>query len=66
MNAHIDSFLESLRNRAVSEHTLQSYESDLRGFAAFLKSRNAQLDSIDHISIRDFLGHLYEQHLEKT
>jgi integrase/recombinase XerC len=63
---HIEAFLEALRNRAVSEHTLSSYESDLRDFEAFLKLRQAAFDSVDHIFIRDFLGHLYERNLEKT
>lgn len=66
MQDHIDAFLEALRNRAVSEHTLSAYESDLRGFEAFLKARNLPFDLIDHVFIRDFLGHLYEQRLEKT
>jgi integrase/recombinase XerC len=63
---HIEAFLEALRNRAVSEHTLSSYESDLRDFEAFLKLRKAIFDAVDHVFIRDFLGHLYERNLEKT
>jgi integrase/recombinase XerC len=63
---HIDSFLEALRNRAVSEHTLASYESDLREFEAFLKLRKTEFESVDHIFIRDFLGHLYDRSLQKT
>ena len=66
MQDHISAFLEALRNRAVSEHTLSSYESDLHDFAAFLKLRKTAFDSVDHIFIRDFLGHLYERNLEKT
>jgi integrase/recombinase XerC len=61
-----EAFLEALRNRAVSEHTLANYESDLRDFEAFLKLRQRTFESIDHIFIRDFLSHLYERHLEKT
>src|SRR5215467_11460810 len=52
--------------RAVSEHTLSSYEFDLRGFEAFLKLRKIAFRSIDHLTIRDFLGRLYERKLEKT
>ena len=63
---HIEAFLEALRLRAVSEHTLAAYESDLRDFETFLKSRNAAIESIDHLVIRDFLGQLYERRLEKT
>jgi len=66
MEKHIDAFLEALRNRAVSEHTLSSYESDLRDFAAFVKLRKTSFESIDHVFIRDFLGTLYEHNLKKT
>jgi integrase/recombinase XerC len=63
---HISAFLEALRNRAVSEHTLAGYESDLRDFEAFVQLRKADFASIDHIFIRDFLGQLYGKHLQKT
>ena len=46
MEEHLAAFLEALRNRAVSEHTLSSYESDLRDFEQFLRSRQATIDSI--------------------
>src|ERR1043166_9165021 len=52
--------------RAVSEHTRSSYKFDLRGFEAFLKLRKIGFRSIDHLVIRDFLGHLYERKLEKS
>jgi len=63
---HIDAFLEALRLRALSEHTLESYESDLQAFELFVKSRNVEFAAIDHLFIRDFLGHLYERKLAKT
>ena len=66
MENHIEAFLEALRNRAVSEHTLSSYESDLRDFSAFLKLRRASFESVDHVFIRDFLGTLYEHKLKRT
>jgi integrase/recombinase XerC len=66
LQRHINAFLEGLRNRAVSEHTLTSYESDLHDFESFVKLRKATFESIDHIFIRDFLGHLYERNLQKT
>jgi integrase/recombinase XerC len=66
LHDHIESFLEALRMRAVSEHTLAAYASDLRNFESFLKVRKAAFESVDHIFIRDFLGHLYERNLEKT
>ncbi len=58
--------MEALRNRAVSEHTLLGYESDLSQFHAFLKSKKVGLRDIDHVVIRDFLGHLYELGLQKS
>ena len=66
MDEHIQTFLEALRNRAVSEHTLSSYESDLRDFQSFLSLRKANFESIDYLVIRDFLGHLYERRLQKS
>ena len=66
MDEHIQIFLEALRNRAVSEHTLSSYESDLRNFQSFLSLRKANFESIDYLVIRDFLGHLYERRLQKS
>src|SRR5207249_9650687 len=66
VHSHVEAFLEALRNRAVSEHTLSSYESDLRDLESFLSLQKTDFDSIDHIFIRDFLGHLYERKLEKT
>jgi len=66
VHSHVEAFLEALRNRAVSEHTLSSYESDLRDLESFLSLRKTDFDSIDHIFIRDFLGYLYERDLKKT
>ncbi len=66
MLRHIEAFLEALRNRAVSEHTLSSYESDLRDFQSFLQSRKTSFKDIDDVSIREFLSHLYERKLQKT
>lgn len=66
MEKHIEAFLESLRNRAVSEHTLLNYELDIREFEAFVKAHKASIESIDHIFVRDFLNHLYERKLQKS
>jgi integrase/recombinase XerC len=66
LEEHIQAFLEALRMRAVSEHTLLNYELDLRAFEKFVQTRKVEFDSIDHIFIRDFLGHLYDQKLQKT
>jgi integrase/recombinase XerC len=66
LKKHIEAFLEALRNRAVSEHTLINYESDLRDFQSFLESRKVNFQSIDDLSIRAFLTHLYDRKLQKT
>jgi len=66
LEEHIEAFLESLRNRAVSEHTLFNYELDIRQFQTFIESQNATVESIDHLFIRDFLNHLYERKLQKS
>src|SRR5579863_2425903 len=60
----IDKFLQSLRQRNASVHTIKAYTSDLDNFAAYVGSRNWR--SIDHLTIRGFLSQLYEKDLEKT
>jgi integrase/recombinase XerC len=60
----IAKFLQSLRQRNASAHTIKAYTGDLGNFAAFVGSRNWR--SIDHLTIRGFLSHLYEQNLGKT
>jgi integrase/recombinase XerC len=59
LDQHVDAFLEALRNKASSEHTLSNYAIDLKHFAEFVEERGAALESIDHVFIRDFLNHLY-------
>jgi integrase/recombinase XerC len=66
LEQQIEAFLEALRNRAVSEHTLSAYESDLREFQSFLELRETAFQSIDDVSIRDFLANLYERKLQKS
>jgi len=60
----IDKFLQSLRQRNASVHTLKAYTGDLDNFAEYVRSRNWR--SIDHLTIRGFLSHLYEKGLGKT
>ena len=66
MKEHLEAFLEALRNRAVSEHTLINYEGDLRNFQSFLDSRKINFLSIEDVSIRQFVTHLYERKLQKS
>jgi integrase/recombinase XerC len=60
----IDNFLQSLGQRNASAHTVKAYTQDLTNFAAHVGSRN--LRSIDHLTIRGFLSHLYEKGLDKA
>ncbi|MCL2877416.1 MAG: tyrosine recombinase XerC [Acidobacteria bacterium] len=70
----IEKFLEYLRTqRNVSSHTLRNYESDLRQFYLYLttspdgKERPApEIGDIDNLTIREFLGALYEKHNKKS
>jgi integrase/recombinase XerC len=64
---HAADFIESLRRKAVSIHTITNYERDLRDFTTFLKLRKATVDATDHVLLRDFLNYLYtERHLSKS
>jgi len=66
-NRHTEAFIESLRRKAASRHTISSYEIDLRDFVVFLKLRRATVESVDHLFLRDFLNYLYEhQNLKKS
>ena len=70
----IDKFLEYLRTeRNVSPHTLRGYESDLRQFYLYLttapdgnKRPAPEIVDIDNLTIREFLGALYEKHNKKS
>ena len=66
MQEHIELFLEYLQfQRNYSTHTLRNYRSDLLEFDHYLtqggKDAHLHLRQIDHISIRDFLGHLHQK-----
>lgn len=57
-------FLQHLRERNSSQHTIKAYAGDLANFAAYAGSRSWK--QIDHIAIRGFLSQLYEEGLSKT
>jgi integrase/recombinase XerC len=56
-------FLRSLGGNA-SAHTVKAYAGDLANFSRYVGSR--PWHSIDHVTIRGFLSHLYEKGLGKT
>ena len=60
----ISDFLLVLRERNASAHTIKAYSGDLEAFSAYAGSRAWK--SIDHVTIRGFLSHLYEKGLSKT
>ena len=70
MKAAIEKFLPYLRSvRNVSPHTLRNYAIDLEQFHTYLNppdSPAAQVTQIDHRVIREYLGHLHDQQLQKS
>jgi integrase/recombinase XerC len=58
-----DQFLRVLRQRNASAHTVKAYASDLGNFGSYVGAR--EWTSIDHVTIRGFLSHLYERGLSK-
>jgi integrase/recombinase XerC len=60
-------YLQSVRNS--SPHTILNYGKDLEQFVAYLSPPGVQppqLAKITHLIIREFVGHLHEQGLEKS
>ncbi len=60
----IAKFLDSLRQRNASPHTIKAYAGDLAVFAGYVGSRDWK--SLDHLAIRGFLSQLYAKGLSKT
>src|SRR6202049_4509081 len=60
----VGNFLQSLKQRNASIHTIKAYSGDLEVFAAYAGSRGWK--QIDHVTIRGFLSDLYDHDLEKT
>jgi integrase/recombinase XerC len=62
----IERFLDELRRQNASEHTVRNYASDLGQFQAYFSipgKPKPEVDDIDALAIREWLGHLYEQRL---
>jgi integrase/recombinase XerC len=60
-------YLQSVRNS--SPHTILNYGKDLEQFVAYLSPPGEQppaLPKITHLIIREFVGHLHDQGLEKS
>src|SRR5579864_671527 len=70
MKAAIEKFLAYLRSvRNASAHTLRNYASDLEQFHTYLTppdSPPVNVTDIDHRVIREYLGHLHDQKLQKS
>ncbi len=70
MKSAIEKFLAYLRSvRNASAHTLRNYASDLEQFHTYLTppdSPSVQLVDIDHRVIREYLGYLHDQKLQKS
>jgi integrase/recombinase XerC len=65
-----EQFLAMLAHeRAASPHTLRAYQREIGNFVAYLlehRGPNVEMQSIDHLQIRGYLGELYERGLAKA
>jgi integrase/recombinase XerC len=70
MKQAIEKFLQYLQSvRNSSPHTILNYGKDLGQFLAYLSPPGEQpppVTKITHLIIREFVGHLHEQGLQKT
>jgi integrase/recombinase XerC len=70
MKQALDKFLQYLSSvKNSSPHTILNYGKDLRQFLAYLSPPGAQpppLTEVTHLIIREFVGHLHDQGLEKS
>jgi len=57
-------FVQGLRERNASAHTIRAYTRDLAEFAAYV-GKDTKPDSVDHVHIRGFLSELYRRGLTK-
>jgi len=64
--SQIQKFLDELRRGNASPHTIRNYASDLQQFLTYFTidgKAHPQVEEIDALSIREWLGHLYQQRL---
>jgi len=70
MNEAMEKFVRHLRDeRNASPHTLRSYQSDLEQFLDYLQPPGGELpalEKIDHRLIREYIGHLHAENLQKS
>jgi integrase/recombinase XerC len=74
MQEHIDRFADYLEHqRNASTHTLRNYLSDLDQFYEYLspqdpngERRDVDIHQIDHITIREYMGKLYQEKRKKS
>jgi integrase/recombinase XerC len=59
-------YLAALRQRNASSNTLTAYRKDLAKFTDYAAHNRASLTEIDHIWIRGYLAHLYQEGLSKA
>ena len=67
MNDKLDGFFEYLQHeKNASPHTIASYRSDLKQFAAFIQAKNLKIEKVDNVVIRGFLAVCYEKKDKKS
>jgi integrase/recombinase XerC len=62
----IERFLGELRRQNASAHTIRNYASDLNQFLAYFAipgQPRPSVENLDAPAIREWLGHLYQEHL---